>query len=241
MRKSKTPGNGELNDHVSFWIGFLFSNSGWLKEQVLNNPYDIRPNLLHAAQMHFLFVLSTAFHSRLERISAKSQPQDDPGRKRRAIWKSAQTLERNWKTFQLFEACFAVCCKKRTYRVLQASQDQALFKVNVLPKACHRVDRERPRTTWTVATLFRILAVFPPRSKVSLGIASSEWRQYRAVGSIQYEAKSKSCVQVGDLWTWEAWKKHVFSRIYGNLWPPWLSDSFVAALTICALCTFWIC
>ena len=108
MRKSKTPGNGELNDHVSFWIGFLFSNSGWLKEQVLNNPYDIRPNLLHAAQMHFLFVLSTAFHSRLERISAKSQPQDDPGRKSRAIWKSAQTLERNWKTFQLFEACFAV-------------------------------------------------------------------------------------------------------------------------------------
>ena len=65
-------------------------------------------------------------------------------------------------------------CKKRTYRVLQASQDQALFKVNVLPKACHRVDRERPRTTWTVATLFRILVVFPPRSEVSLGIASSE-------------------------------------------------------------------
>lgn len=66
--------------------------------------------------------------------------------------------------------------------------------------------------------------LFPLRSKVSLGIASSEWRQYRAVGSIQYEAKSKSCVQVGDLWTWEAWKKHVFSRIYGDLWPPWLSN-----------------
>ncbi len=65
----------------------------------------------------------------------------------------------------------------------------------------------RTRTTWTVATRFRILPLSPPRSKVSLGIASSVWRQYRAVGSIQYEAKSKSCVQVmDDLWTWDSWK-----------------------------------
>ena len=100
MRKTKTPGSGELNNHVSFSI------SEWLKEQVLAKHIYYMTSVLTS----FTVVLSTAFHSRLERISAKSRPQDDPGRRRRAIWKSAQTgtLERNWKNFQLFAVCFAV-------------------------------------------------------------------------------------------------------------------------------------
>ena len=172
MRKSKTPGNGELNDHVSFWIGFLFSNSGWLKEQVLNNPYDIRPNLLHAAQLHFLFVLSTAFHSRLERISAKSRPQDDPGRRRRAIWKSAQTgtLERNWKTFQLFAVCFAVWWRRNEslQKKHTVSCKQARIKLSSRWMSCQKLatestenDLERPGLLKHYSEFSRCSAIVP--------------------------------------------------------------------------------